>query len=118
MRTWCVSGWTAAETEAELLVLGRLGLRRDEEAERTLSRDHLILVTNADSSPASSTQSRSGCLRTNRERTSAQRLFRQSGTEAFSDPFYADVVRRKRFYSQRPSCRFTLIGTRRGKLSR
>lgn len=34
-------------------------LRRDEEAERTLSRDHLILVTNADSSPASSAQSRS-----------------------------------------------------------
>jgi hypothetical protein len=26
MRTWCVSGWTAAETEAELLVLGRLGI--------------------------------------------------------------------------------------------
>ena len=32
MRTWCVSGWTAAETEAELLVLGRLGRAEGETA--------------------------------------------------------------------------------------
>lgn len=55
------SSWSLPGQERSSSPLRRdpSALRRDEEAERTLSRDHLILVTNADSSPASSVQSRS-----------------------------------------------------------
>ncbi|GAA5866260.1 hypothetical protein JCM3774_004136 [Rhodotorula dairenensis] len=107
-------------------------LRRDQEAERTLSRDHLILVTNPNSSPASSAQSRStspgAAVMPRRARTSSsasvsaavQPLTRHVRIERVGERFSTGLPEQPLcgcplpIGPQASTSRFTLIGTKHG----
>ncbi|GAA5980489.1 hypothetical protein JCM10908_001669 [Rhodotorula pacifica] len=133
------SGWSLPGQERGSSPLRRdpSALRRDEEAERTLSRDHLILVTTPDSTtPASSSPSRSASPTAATAAVAVRRRSRTSSSASVSaavQPLTRHVrIERvgERFSTglpEQPLCgcplpigpqastaRFTLIGTKQG----